>query len=151
MVCYISRSRDPVNERKLVVQNVRVQTCNSRHTVFDMQNSNLTTPPKNQCSQSKCKALLPAGYQYKTCEKCRSASKLSMQKKRKQKQEKADKGSDTVPATSPHSTNLQEIEPISDTHGESRVCRSILHFQGTLTKQIDRKMSLSSLRTRTQS
>ena len=115
-----------------------------------MPNNDLTTP-EIHCSQSKCKALLLAGYQYKTCEKCRSVSKLSMQKKRKRKQEEADKGSDTVRATGPHSTSVQEIEPPSDTHRESKVRRSILHFQGTLTKQIDRKMSLPSLRTRTRS
>ena len=40
-------------------------------------------PSRKHCTQSKCKTLLPVEYQYKTCEKCRATSKLSMQKKRK--------------------------------------------------------------------
>ena len=58
----------------------------------------LSQPSVNQCTQSKCKAALPDGYQYKTCEKCRNISKLCMQKKRKR--DKADEG--------PSNSNLEE-------------------------------------------
>ena len=36
-----------------------------------------------QCSQSKCKATFPAGYKYKTCDKCRNISRLCMERKQK--------------------------------------------------------------------
>ena len=29
-----------------------------------------STPSEKQCSQSKCKTILPPGSKYKTCEKC---------------------------------------------------------------------------------
>ena len=48
--------------------------------------SECTTPhPEKQCCQSKCKVVIPSGYNYKTCQKCREISKHSMQKKWKRK------------------------------------------------------------------
>jgi hypothetical protein len=51
---------------------------------------NLAPPSDRECSQSKCKAKLPVGYKFKSCEKCREVSRLGMQKKRKR--EKEDEG-----------------------------------------------------------
>ncbi|KAH9051623.1 hypothetical protein EDB83DRAFT_2507093 [Lactarius deliciosus] len=68
-------------------------------------NVNSTPLSENKCSQSKCKAVLAAGYQYKTCEKCQSLSRLGMQKK--QKREKTDEGSHHSPATAPGSRGLE--------------------------------------------
>ncbi|KAH9074988.1 hypothetical protein EDB83DRAFT_2312455 [Lactarius deliciosus] len=75
-------------------------------------NDVLTPPSENQCTQSKCKATLPVGYQYKTCEKCRSVSKLSMQKK--WKRDKADEGHRHSPAVAPGNS-----DPIEYTYIES--------------------------------
>ena len=47
MLCYVSyvkRSRDLVNEQFLVVQDVHVQTCNSRHTIIDIVTSGFLSP-----------------------------------------------------------------------------------------------------------
>ena len=47
MLCYVSyvkRSRDLVNEQFLVVQDVHVQTCNSRHTIIDIVTSSFLSP-----------------------------------------------------------------------------------------------------------
>ena len=57
-----------------------------------------STPSEKQCSQSKCKTILPPGSKYKTCEKCRNSSKLRTQRKRKrqkgeEEEEEEDRGS----------------------------------------------------------
>ncbi|KAN0133621.1 hypothetical protein V8E53_008568 [Lactarius tabidus] len=71
-----------------------------------MPDDDFAPPSENQCS--KCKALLPADNEEKQCEKCRCASRLSMQKK--QKREQADEGPPPSPATGPGSTNSQSTE-----------------------------------------
>ena len=54
-----------------------------------MPTSNVDTttpiPPhvERRCSQSKCTVVLPDGYKYKTCQKCRDISKHSAQRKQK--------------------------------------------------------------------
>ncbi|KAH8985840.1 hypothetical protein EDB86DRAFT_2832929 [Lactarius hatsudake] len=69
-----------------------------------------TSPSKNQCSQSKCKALLPVGCKYKTCDKCRNVSKLSMQKKRKR--DKRDEDPHHRQAPAPGNSNTTEKGPV---------------------------------------
>ncbi|KAH8996443.1 hypothetical protein EDB86DRAFT_2803978 [Lactarius hatsudake] len=69
-----------------------------------------TSPSKNQCSQSKCKALLPVGCKYKTCDKCRNVSKLSMQKKRKRDKHDEDPHHQQAPA--PGNSNTTEKGPV---------------------------------------
>jgi hypothetical protein len=67
---------------------------------------------RKHCSQSKCKAILPEEYQYKTCDKCRAASKMSMQKKRKR--DKTDEGKDEGrphPSGPPSSEGDTELKP----------------------------------------
>ena len=55
---------------------------------------NTSIPSGKQCSQSKCKTILPPGSTYKTCDKCRNSSKLRKQKKRKRgKEEDEEEGS----------------------------------------------------------
>ena len=73
----------------------------------------------NYCTQSKCKAALPDGYKYKTCEKCWNISKLSMQKKRKR--DKADEG----PPCNSH------LEEDSDTELKQKVSRFTDEQHGT--------------------
>ena len=73
-------------------------------------------PSKILCSQSKCKAILPAGYKFKTCDQCHTISKLSMQKKRKR--EDADEGPHRQQATAP-SGSLKEKGPIEYIHSGS--------------------------------
>ena len=74
-------------------------------------------PSENQCSQSKCKANLPVGYKYKSCEKCRNTSRLSMQKKRKR--EKVDEGPHRQQATAPGNSSTTEKGPIEYLYVES--------------------------------
>ena len=45
-------------------------------------------PSEKQCSQSKCKTILPPGSKYKTCEKCQNSSKLRTQRKWKRQRER---------------------------------------------------------------
>ena len=68
-------------------------------------------PTRKCCTQSKCKAIIPEEYQYKTCEKCRAMSKISMQKKRKR--DKTDEGKDEGrphPSTPPSSERDTELK-----------------------------------------
>ena len=58
----------------------------------------------NTCSQSSCKTYLPAGYGYKTCEKCRSISRLS-----KRKHMQGDKGQPQRQRTASSNTNVNEM------------------------------------------
>src|SRR6266702_2919596 len=76
-----------------MVNKTHTQCTQCRYLIIQMQptsDNNFAPPSENQCSQSKCKANLPVGYEYKSCEKCRNTSRLSMQKK--QKREKVDEG-----------------------------------------------------------
>ncbi|KAF8879753.1 hypothetical protein CPB84DRAFT_1793041 [Gymnopilus junonius] len=50
-------------------------------------NKNTEETTRKQCSQSKCKTMLPLGSTRKTCEKCCNVAQLSMQKKRKRDKE----------------------------------------------------------------
>ncbi len=104
-------------------------------------------PSKTLCSQSKCKATLPVGYQFKTCENCRNNSRLGMRKK--QKRGKADEGPLHSPATPPSNSTLKEKGPTEDsdtelTHDESKVSGNIFgslrgHLPVDLTKAIQFK------------
>ena len=64
-------------------------------------------PLEKCCTQLKCKAILPDGYQFKTCEKCLNISRLCMQKKRKWDQ--ADEEQGYAPLSNTHLEN--ETEP----------------------------------------
>src|ERR1700744_2388760 len=92
--------------------------------------NNSALPSEKLCTQSKCKAVLPNDYQYKTCDRCRNISKLSMQKKRKR--EKADEGPHCSPATAPGAS--KEEGPVDSgsetelTQDEDRVSKIILVF-----------------------
>ena len=89
------------------------------------------------CTQSKCKAALPDGYKYKTCEKCQNISKLGMQKK--EKQDKADEGPS-------HNSHLEED---SDTELKQRVSRFTSWFlKELLPKKLSRKMLPLPLKTK---
>ena len=94
-------------------------------------------PSVNHCTQSKCKATLPDGYKYKTCEKCRNMCKLSMQRKRKR--DRADEGL-------PHNSHLEEDSDIELTNKVSRFTFRIL--KELLPNKSSRKMLLSPLRTK---
>ena len=48
---------------------------------------NSAPQPIRQCSQSKCKNILDAGYQFKSCDQCRERDKLAKQKKRQRDKE----------------------------------------------------------------
>jgi len=112
--------------------------------------SNDFTPlSENKCSQSKCKAVLPIGYQYKSCEKCRSVSMLSMRKKRKR--EKTDEGPSHSPVTAPGSSSLEkkgvgsDMELICD---ESKVSGLKFPILGGPLLSNCRTLSQSSSKTR---
>ena len=62
-----------------------------------LMDDNFTPQSKKQCFQSKCKAIIPFGYGYKTCQKCQDISKHTMQMKRKR--EKSDNGQPRIPPT----------------------------------------------------
>ena len=91
----------------------------------------------NYCTQSKCKAALSDGYKYKTCEKCRNISKLSMQKKRKR--DKADEG----PPCNNH------LEEDSDTELKQKVSTFTSQFSTNSYPKLSRKMLPLPLRTKT--
>ena len=80
---YSCKSREPSNacSKQYLVHNVH----NIRKLIIQMPPSydDFAPPSEIQCSQSKCKANLPAGYKYKTCDKCRNISRLCMERKRK--------------------------------------------------------------------
>ena len=84
-----------VNEESTVhaVANYSIQMRPTSYYGFSLA----PLPSKILCSQSKCKAILPAGYNFKTCDQCHTISKLSMQKKRKR--EDADEGPHCQQAT----------------------------------------------------
>jgi hypothetical protein len=69
---------------------------------------NAALPGERMCSQSKCKAKLPADYDKKTCPNCREASRVGMAKKRKR--DKEDQGARKKPilqSTTAVNTNTQ--------------------------------------------
>ena len=78
-------------------------------------------PMESHCTQSKCKTVLPPGYQYKSCEKCQNISKLSMQKKRKR--DKTDEGEGGQPHSPPTAPTPRDnhISEDSDTKLKHKV------------------------------
>ena len=133
-------SRDLVNETMLVHKIPNLDTQIQPPAMDDFAALSM-----NRCSMSKCKALLPVGYQYKTCEKCRNSSKLSMQKKRKR--EKADEG--RSPAIAPSSGNLGERGDAEPTLDEHEVSRNVCWLREELLPMKFRKTVFPlSLRTR---
>ena len=84
---------------------------------------NNTSATRKYCTQSKCKTILPADGP-KTCEKCRSISKLSKQKKRKR--EKADEGENHSPPRAPAPKDNDTDN--SDTELKRKVSRISFEF-----------------------
>jgi hypothetical protein len=68
----------------------RVITCLSHHCRVVPKYIPLQPASKMECSQSRCKEIIPVGSGFKTCEKYRSISRLSHQKKRKGEKENED-------------------------------------------------------------
>ncbi len=91
--------------------------------------------PGNTCSQSRCKAALPPGYGYKTCEKCRSISKLSKQKRKREQDNEDLRQQKRITS---NNANIKEIgvnEAIyvssgSETSDESNVSNAQHRLQG---------------------
>ena len=89
-----------------------------------------TSPSERYCSQSKCRAILPEGHKCKTCVKCRTINKISMQKK--WKQDKADEGPRRSPTTAMRDG---QHDKESGTELKSEVSRMSSIFKMTLTQQ----------------
>ncbi|KAH8982149.1 hypothetical protein EDB83DRAFT_2326588 [Lactarius deliciosus] len=102
-------------------------------------NVDFAPPSENKCSQSKCKVVLAAGYQYKTCEKCRSVSRLGMQRKRKREQTDENLHHRDPPAiTAPGSSNLEEKGTESDVEQTNLYKHVPVKFEdkGAIMKQL---------------
>lgn len=97
-----------------------------------ISNFDLAPPPENLCTQSKCKAILPTGYQYKTCEKCRQISKLSMQKKRKRDKDNEGSGPSHPQVTAPGRSDLEQEGPVENTYVGSDT--DLMHDEGKVSE-----------------
>ena len=118
---YVPRSRDLVYTENRSTQCTQLGYLPTKLSLTQMLPSTQKDhipPPVSHCTQSKCKAVLPAGYQYKTCEKCRNISRLSMQKKRKR--DKTDEGQHHSPPIAPTPRD-NDIEEDSDTELKNKV------------------------------
>ena len=97
--------------------------------------NNSTLPTESHCTQSKCRTVLPPGYQYKSCEKCRNISKLSMQKKRKRdKADEGEGGESHSPPTAPTPSD-KDSDKDSDTELKHKVSRVTFEGLGKKTYQ----------------
>jgi hypothetical protein len=76
-------------------------------------------PPQRYCTQSKCRVILPEGYELKSCEKCAIIARIGMQKK--QKREKADEGPSRSPAITSENGHLDEGSNANLKHEVSRM------------------------------
>ena len=88
------------------------------------------SPSERYCSQSKCRAILPEGHKCKTCVKCWTINKISMQKK--WKRDKADEGPRCSPTTAMRDG---QHDKESGTELKSEVSRMSSIFKMTLTQQ----------------
>jgi hypothetical protein len=70
-----------------VVSRPTIKQSSATYSGTSHMDENFPPQPTRQCSQSKCKHILDAGYQFKSCEQCREHDKLAKQKKRQRDKE----------------------------------------------------------------
>jgi hypothetical protein len=87
---------------------------------------NVYAPPiENHCTQSKCKVILPDGYEWRVCEKHWNTARLGMQKKQ-MRERAAKEGQEHSPpiALTPRDNNIGEESDAELKHKVSRITSS---------------------------